>query len=104
MGPNKEHRMNRPFPITFHNTDSSETIETVIRKRVAKLEHLYDRITRFRVTFDAPHQHKTHSKRDQVRIDLALPDGTEVVVDRNHEKDGGHEDPQVVTRGAFGAV
>jgi hypothetical protein len=56
------------------------------------------------VTFDALHQRKTHCKRDQVPIDLAVPDGAEVVVDCNHEKDGGHEDPQVVIRDAFGAA
>ena len=96
--------MNTPLQITFHNTDSSEAIETVIRERVAKLEQFYDLITRCRVMFDAPHQHRAHGRRDQFRIDLAHSDGAEVVVDRNHEKDGGHEDPQVVTRGAFGAV
>ncbi len=42
MGPNKEHRMNTPFQITFHNTDSSEAIETVIRERVTKLEQRHD--------------------------------------------------------------
>ena len=61
MSPNKEHRMNTPLQITFHNTDSSEVIETVIRERVAKLEQFYYGITRFRVTGDAPHQGKTHS-------------------------------------------
>ena len=104
MGANKEYSMDTPLQITFHNMDSSAAIETVIRERVAKLEQFYDRITRCRVTFDAPHQHKTHGKRYQVRIDLALPDGAEVVGDRNHEKDGGHEDPQVAIRDAFGAA
>jgi ribosome-associated translation inhibitor RaiA len=84
--------------------DSSAAIETVIRERVAKLEQFYDRITRCSVTFDAPHQHKTHGKRYQVRIDLALPDGAEVVVDRNHEKDGGHEDAQIAIRDALSAA
>ena len=96
--------MNTPLQITFHNTDSSEVIETVIRERVAKLEQFYSRIIRFRVTGDAPHPRKTHGKRDQVRIDLALPDGAGVVVNRNHEKDGGGENPQVAIRGAFGAA
>ncbi|MEK9945791.1 MAG: HPF/RaiA family ribosome-associated protein [Alphaproteobacteria bacterium] len=96
--------METPLQIAFHNMDSSPAIETAIRERVAKLEQFYDRITRCRVTFDAPHQHKTHGKRYQVRIDIALPDGAEVVVDRNHEKDGGHEDPQVAIRDAFGAA
>jgi len=96
--------METPLQITFHNMDSSAAIETAIRERVAKLEQFYDRITRCRVTFDAPHQHKTHGKRYQVRIDVALPDGAEVVVDRNHEKDGGHEDPHIAIRDAFGAA
>ena len=96
--------METPLKITFHNMDSSPALETVMRERVAKLEQFYDRMTSCRVTFDAPHQHKTHGKRYQVRIYIALPGGVEVVVDRNHEKDGGHEDPQVAIRDAFGAA
>ena len=65
--------METPLQIAFHNMDSSPAIETAIRERVAKLEQFYDRITRCRVTFDAPHQHKTHGKRYQVRIDIAGP-------------------------------
>jgi ribosome-associated translation inhibitor RaiA len=57
MGPNKEHRMDTPPQITFHKTDSPKAIQTVTRERVAKLEQFYDRITRCRVTFDAPHLH-----------------------------------------------
>ena len=60
MGSNKEHRMNTPLQIAFHNTDSLEAIETVIRERVAKLEQFYYGIIRFRVTDDAPHQGKAH--------------------------------------------
>jgi len=81
--------MDTPLQITFHNTNLSEAIETVIHEHVTKLEQFYDQITRCRVTLDEPHQHNTQGKRKQVRIDFALPDGAEVVVDRNHEKDGG---------------
>ena len=81
--------MDTPLQITFHNTKLSEAIETVIHEHVTKLEQFYDQITRCRVTLDEPHQHNTQGKRKQVRIDFALPDGAEVVVDRNHEKDGG---------------
>lgn len=81
--------MDTPLQITFHNTNLSEAIETVIHEHVTKLEQFYDQITRCRVTLDEPHQHNTQGKRKQVRIDFALPDGADVVVDRNHEKDGG---------------
>ncbi len=90
--------------ITFHNMESSPALETVIRERVAKLEQFYDRITSCRVTFDAPHQHKNHGKHYQVRIDLALPDGAEIVVDKSHDNKTNHEDPQVAIRDSFGAA
>ena len=93
--------METPVQISFHNMDTSPALEAEIRERVAKLEQFYDRITSCRVVFDAPHQHKHHGKRYQLRIDLALPDGAEIVVDRAHDKNGAQEDPHVAIRDSF---
>lgn len=96
--------METELKITFHNMDPSPALEASIRERVAKLEQFYDRITSCRVTFDAPHQHKHHGKRYQVKIDIALPDGAEIIVDRAHDKNAAHEDPQVAIRDSFSAA
>jgi len=96
--------METPLQITFHNMDSSPALETEIRDRVAKLEQFYDRITRCRVTFDAPHQHKNHGKHYQLRIDIALPDGAEIVVDKANDRNATHEDPHAAIRDSFGAA
>lgn len=96
--------MQTPLQVTFHNMPPSPALETVIRERAAKLEQYHARITSCRVVFDAPHLHKNHGKRYQVRIDIALPGGRSVVVDRDHHKDGAHAEALVAIRDAFDAA
>lgn len=96
--------METQLQITFHNMDPSPALENVIRERVAKLEQFYDRITGCRIIFDAPHQHKNHGKLYQVRIDITLPDGAEVVVNRTHDKNASHTDPNIAIRDSFSAA
>jgi len=50
--------MIRPVQITFHNLDSSEALEAVIRARTGDLETYYPRIVGCRVLVDLPHKHK----------------------------------------------
>jgi ribosome-associated translation inhibitor RaiA len=51
--------MQVPLEIAFHNMESSAWAEDEIRKRVAALETLYDRITSCRVRVD---QRNTNSQ------------------------------------------
>lgn len=119
--------MKIPLQVTFRNIPPSETIETNIREKAAKLDAFYDRIMGCRVIVEAPHRHHHKGKRYHVRIDLTVPGG-ELVVNRSpkhldatklrfarssekeliesHEpsKHAAHDDIYVAIRDAFNAA
>ncbi|RMD64255.1 MAG: ribosome-associated translation inhibitor RaiA [Alphaproteobacteria bacterium] len=95
--------MEFPLEITFHNMDRSSAVESVVRDKVAKLAHYYDRIVSCRVVIEAPHRHHHKGKLYAVRIDISVP-GRELVVNRNGPQDHAHEDVYVAIRDAFKAA
>lgn len=119
--------MELPLQVTFRNMPASETIESNIREKAAKLESLYGQIMSCRVIVEAPHRHHHKGKAYQVRIDLTVPGG-ELVINRapkrldaaklrlpepsekdlteTHEpgKHAAHEDIYVAIRDAFNAA
>lgn len=89
-----------PLKITFRDMDHSDAIEEHVRRRAAKLETFYDRITGCRVALEMPVRRHRHGKRYQVRIDLAVP-GDELVVTRNPPQNLQHEDLHATVEEAF---
>ena len=82
--PGKENRMELPLQITYHGTESTESLETEIRGRAEHLNRFHDKITSCRVVVDLPHQrHGARGNLFNVRIDLKVP-GNELVVNREH--------------------
>lgn len=94
--------MQTPLEVEFINMSASPALETLVRDKVAKLEHLHDRITGCRVTIESPHRHQHQGKQFEVHIRLTLP-GTTLVSSRDRE-DKGHDDPNVAVRDAFNAI
>lgn len=96
--------MQEPLHITFRNMAPSESVAADIRDKVAKLDHLFDRITSCRVVIEAPHrnhqQGKQWNKLFHIRIDLSVP-GAELVVNRDPSKHASHADAYVAIRDAF---
>jgi ribosomal subunit interface protein len=90
--------MEIPLQIKTRNIVLSEADETTIQERATKLEEFYDRITRCRVTIEAPGRHHQKGGPYDVRIDMAVP-GTELVVNRESQ-----EDLYVAIREAFNAA
>jgi ribosome-associated translation inhibitor RaiA/cold shock CspA family protein len=99
--------METPLEISFHNLDSSPALEAEIRKRVAKLERIYDRLIGCRVSVEAPHkQHRTGNVYE-VHIEMRVPKGPEIVVTREpHRAKERYANPDVRTslRDAFKAA
>ncbi len=81
--------METPLEIAFHNVDSSPALEVEIRKRVAKLEKIFDRLVGCRVSIEAPHKQHRTGKVFEVHIELRVPSGPELVVSRepHHAKE-----------------
>jgi ribosome-associated translation inhibitor RaiA/cold shock CspA family protein len=71
--------------IAFHNLESSEGAEAMIRDHVARLEKIYDRLTACRVRVDQRNQNPTRSIPPVVHIEISVPGHKDIVV--AHEPD-----------------
>ncbi len=98
--------MEIPLEIAFHNTDPSPALEFEIRKRVEKLQTLYDRLIGCRVSVEGlHHQHRTGNIYD-VHIEMRVP-GRELIVSRAPHRPKeryAHPDAHTSLRDAFDAA
>lgn len=74
--------MKVPLQITFHGVPSSPRIEELVRERASRLERFCDHLSRCRVTVEKPHRSRGSAENWQVRIDMTVPPGHELVVRR----------------------
>lgn len=95
--------MEFPLQVSFRNCAQSEAILSAIRERADRLEKFTDRIVSCQVMVEAPHKSQHKGNVYRVRIDLSIP-GEELVVGRDREHYGDHEDVYVAIRDAFNAV
>lgn len=95
--------MSLSYEIMFHNMDKSEAVEARVREKVAHLEELYERLTRCRVTIEAPHKNHRKGNRYQVRILLDVPHGP-LVVSHGSGRNEAHKDVYLAIRDAFHAA
>jgi cold shock CspA family protein/ribosome-associated translation inhibitor RaiA len=84
--------------------DATEALNSRIHDWVAKLEHVYDRITRCEVLVETPHRHHRKGREYHVRVRLTVPGGGELVASHDPGPDGAHEDVYVALRDTFTAV
>jgi ribosomal subunit interface protein len=91
--------MQIPIEITLRDIPHSDAVETRIREKIAKLDHFHERIMSCRVTVESPQHRKHQGKLYSVHIDLKVPGGGELVVNRAQD-----EDIYVAIRDAFNAV
>lgn len=89
-----------PLQIVFHNMEPSDAVEANIKERASKLDRFSDKITRCRVTVEAPHKHHHKGNIYHVAIDITVPEA-EIVVSRNPQDNHAHEDVYVAIRDAF---
>lgn len=79
--------------IVFHNMKPSPALAAEIRKRVAKLEKLYGRLTSCRVSVEALHrQHRTGNVHE-VHIEIEAPGRRIVVSHVPHHMSERHRKP-----------
>lgn len=77
--------MQIPLEITFHHLGMTDWAEEAIRRHVAKLEEIYDRITTCRVRVDKRVDPLQPSIPPVVRIEISVPGRPDIVV--AHEPD-----------------
>lgn len=87
-----------PVQITTRDLPVSNSLESHIREKSAKLKRYHDNITSCRVVVEFAQKHKHRGKLYNVRIDVIVP-GKEMVVTRKS-----NEDVYVALRDAFNAL
>ncbi|MFO7965923.1 MAG: HPF/RaiA family ribosome-associated protein [Desulfobacterales bacterium] len=90
-----------PPEITYRNIEKHESIDELIRERVAKLERYCDHISSCRVAIENRHRDFRSGKPYRVRIDIRVPPGHDVVVSKDSAKGGFRDELLVVIRDAF---
>jgi ribosomal subunit interface protein len=77
--------MQKPVEIAFRNIESSDAAEAAIRDHVARLEHMFGRMTSCRVRVDQRNQNANETMPPVVHIDISVPGHNDIVV--AHEAD-----------------
>ena len=78
--------MEIPLQITARDIEMSEAIKAEIEEKAAKLEKIYDRITRCRVVIESPKHHQHMGKLYSANVYLTVP-GSELIVKNEMNKD-----------------
>ncbi len=89
--------------MTFRGIEKTESIESLIRKKAAKLEQVCSDLTSCRVAVESPQQHQWAGGPFRVRIDMGVP-GKELVVTRESSKGDLHDPLPKILRDAFDAA
>ncbi len=76
--------MQVPLEISTRLIQLSPALEADLRKRAARLERYYDRITSCRIAVERPSNHHNEGGPYRVRLDITVP-GSELVANKEAE-------------------
>lgn len=96
--------MQIPIEITFRDVPKTEEIEDLIRKKAQKLDAICDYIISCRVIVDRTQYHQKSGQPYRVRVDVTIPPGHEIVINRNQSRGNQHLDLAAEVRWAFEAA
>jgi cold shock CspA family protein/ribosome-associated translation inhibitor RaiA len=74
--------MNVPLELRYHNIEKSDDLESLIQRRVSKLERVCDYLSSCRVSVEKIKHMPRSGSPYRVRVDLTVPPGHEVVASR----------------------
>jgi cold shock CspA family protein/ribosome-associated translation inhibitor RaiA len=96
--------MQTPLHLVFQDIAPSDAVEAAIRDKVAKLEHLFGRITSCRVVVSCPRARGHQGHLYGIHVEIVVPGGKDIIVSREPGRDHAHEDIYVAIRDAFDAA
>ena len=96
--------MQVPLQIDFKDVKRTPDLEALIEKKVAKLEQFCDHITRCRVAVEKPHEHASSGNPYRIGIDITVPPGHEIVVNKDPRDHDLHDNLETVIVNAFHAA
>ncbi|MGE5566087.1 MAG: cold shock domain-containing protein [Parcubacteria group bacterium] len=94
-----------PLQITFEGgLEPSDALRARIEREAEKLEQFANRIVSCRVAVIGRSGRRRHGDLYAVKLQITLPGGRDIVIDRNPDLDHAHEDAHVAVRDAFAAA
>lgn len=90
--------------VSYRNIRKRKETETLILKKISKLERICGHITSCHIAIEAPHRHRHNGNPFQVRISVNLPPGHELVVRRDSAEGDREESLPEVLRKSFAAM
>ncbi|MGF1478073.1 MAG: HPF/RaiA family ribosome-associated protein [Cyanophyceae cyanobacterium] len=96
--------MQVPVEISYQNVEKTEAIDSLIHEKISKLEQFCDHITSCRVAVEKAHDHPSSGSPFRVRLDITIPPGHELAVNRNPGEGNQYDSLPTVIRDAFEAA
>ncbi|MBD3242079.1 MAG: HPF/RaiA family ribosome-associated protein [Chitinivibrionales bacterium] len=96
--------MNVPVTISFRNMPKPQYLEDLIREKSQKLEEFCDYVSSCRVSIEKVNVYQSKGRPYRIRLDITVPPGHEIVVDRDPNRGDPHISLESDIRDAFGAA
>jgi cold shock CspA family protein len=96
--------MNVPLEISYRDVEKTDELESLIREKTAKLEDVCDYISSVRVAVELAQKHHKSGNPVRVRLDITVPPGNELVVEKEPKPGDEHINVGVIVRRAFEAA
>ena len=90
--------------ITYRNIEKTDSIDSLIQEKIAKLEKFCDYINSCRVVVEKAHEHPNTGSPYRVSIDITIPHGREIAVSYNPDEGKQYPPLEAVIRDAFEAA
>jgi ribosome-associated translation inhibitor RaiA len=96
--------MQIPLEISYRDVRKTDNIENLIREKVNKLERVCDYMTSCRVAIEKPQRAINNGNPFRIRINMRVPHGYELVVERKSGEGDMSDSLEKVIRYAFDAA
>ncbi len=93
--------MNVPLEIVYRNVQKTEELEQGIREKVDKLERICGYMSSCRVAVERNQKFQRSGNPYRVLLEIGVPPGHRLVVDRDHQEHDTHEPLNFVIKDAF---
>ncbi len=87
--------------VSYRGVDKTNALESLIAKKVEKLEQAYEKISSCRIAIEKVHDHPSGGSPYRVRLDITVPESREIVVDKSPDQNKQYPPLEAVIRDAF---
>lgn len=96
--------MDIPVELRFYRVQKTDQVEKLINDRVDKLETFHSHIISCRIAVEHKQEHQTTGNPYRVRIEVRVPPGHDLVVDKRPQESPMHDPLERVITNAFKAM